>query len=480
MRNRLWLVLWVTALRGQTPQAGCDLGRALQLHRTGDFANAALAYQACVDADPRAETRSNLGAVLVRLGRFQEAIDQYQAALRAAPAQIVPQLRFNLVLAYYKSAQIAEAAAELEKLRASGAESPNILLLLADCRLRLGEYKSAIEVARPLETSEPGPGVDYVLGMALIRDGQIAEGQIRVERLLGRGESAEGDLLVGTAQFTAGDYPAAIREFAKAEKLNPGLPSLHSYYGRALLFTGDPDGAESQFRKELAAYPNDYDANFQLAAILAHRGKLDQARPLLARASQVRPGSAEARDALANGFRFDAPSTETSGVAVGALAPAIAGLALVHVDRPTVLVFGSYTCPKLRSSAAELKRISAAFRGQADFHLIYIREAHAEDQWQSTINDRDGVALGPARSLTEKREHADLCLRKLDLPWPSVVDGMEGAAESAYQAWPSRVYIVDREGRVTNSSRLGELDFRPAEFEAALRAVTGVRSDARH
>jgi len=271
MRNRLWLVLWVTALRGQTPQAGCDLVRALELHRTGDFANAALAYQACVDADPRAETRSNLGAVLVRLGRFQEAIDQYQAALRAAPVQIVPQLRFNLVLAYYKSAQIAEAAAELQKLRASGAESPNILLLLADCRLRLGEYKSAIEVARPLETSEPGPGVDYVLGMALIRDGQIAEGQIRVERLLGRGESAEGDLLVGTAQFTAGDYPAAIREFAKAEKLNPGLPSLHSYYGRALLFTGDPDGAESQFRKELAAYPNDYDANFQLAAILAHR-----------------------------------------------------------------------------------------------------------------------------------------------------------------------------------------------------------------
>src|SRR5690348_3380016 len=106
MRNRFWLVLFVTALRSQTPQTGCDLGRALELHRTGDFANAALAYQACVNADPRAETRSNLGAVLVRLGRFQEAIDQYEAALKTAPAQIASQLRFNLALAYYKSAQI--------------------------------------------------------------------------------------------------------------------------------------------------------------------------------------------------------------------------------------------------------------------------------------------------------------------------------------------------------------------------------------
>jgi tetratricopeptide (TPR) repeat protein len=483
MRNRLWLMLFVTALRGQTPQSGCDLGRALELHQAGDFANAALAYQACVDADPgRSETRSNLGAVLVRLGQFQRAIDQYQAALKTAPAQIAPQLRFNLALAYYKSAQLAEAATELEKLRASGADSPNFLLLLADCRLRLGEYKKAIEVVRPLETSHPDPGVDYVLGMALIRDGQVAEGQIRVDRILGRGESPEGHLLVGTAQFTAGDYPAAIQEFAKAEKLNAELPSLHSYYGRALLFTGDPDGAESEFRKELAGNPNDYDANFQFAAILAHRGMLDQARPLLERASHVRPGSAEARDALANGFRFDAPSPEKSGVPVGAVAPPITGLSLGG-EHPTILVFGSYTCPKLRSSAADLKRISAAFRGKADFHLIYIREAHAPDQgqtqWQSTINDRDGIALGPARNLTEKREHADLCLRKLDLPWPAVVDGMEGAAESAYQAWPSRVYIVDREGRVAYSSRLGELDFRPAEFEAALRAVSGERTDAR-
>jgi len=33
---------------------------------------------------------------------------------------------------------------------------------------------------------------------------------------------------------------------------------------------------------------------------------------------------------------------------------------------------------------------------------------------------------------------------------------------------------VDREGKVAYSSGLGELDFRPLEFEAALRGVVNV------
>ena len=45
--------------------------------------------------------------------------------------------------------------------------------------------------------------------------------------------------------------------------------------------------------KELAANPNDFDANLQLASILARRGQPAEARPLLERAVQVRPGSCQ-------------------------------------------------------------------------------------------------------------------------------------------------------------------------------------------
>jgi tetratricopeptide (TPR) repeat protein len=475
--NRLSIVLFAVTLQGQTPPPGCALARAIQLHQAGDLSAAVREYQACLAVEPnRAEIRSNLGAVFAKLGRYQEAIDQYQAALKVAPPEIASRLHFNLALAYYKSFQIPQAASEFEALHLAQPAELNIALLLSDCYLRTGEFKKAIDLLTPFESSQHDQSaVDYVLGMAFVRDGRVAEGQFRLDRILGRGESAEGHLLLGTARFTSGDLPGAVKEFAKAEGLDPNLPSLHSYFGQALLFTGDADGAMAEFQKELAANPNDFDANLQLASILSRRGKKDEARLLLERAVQIRPGSAEARNALANGFDAAQPPSGDPGVAPGTPAPPIASLDVSSLPRPVVLVFGSYTCPKLRTSAAGLKTLAEEYRGRVDFRLVYIREAHSEDgtgtQWQSTVNDRDGVSLPPARTLSEKREHADLCVRKLDLPFPALVDGMDGAAEAAYQAWPSRVYLLGRDGRVAFSSRLGELDFRPADLDAALRAI---------
>lgn len=436
-------------------------------------------YRGCLASDPtRVEARSNLGAVLAKLGRYREAIDQYREALKTAGPQVEPGLRYNLALAYYKSAEIPQAASELEVLHRGLPRDLNIALLLADCRLQTGENNKAIDLLTPFENpASDQPAVDYVLGMAMIRDGRVADGQLRVDRILRRGDTAEGRFLMGSALFSAGDYPGAVKELAKAVALNGDVPSLQSYYGQALLFTGDADGAVAAFRKELAANPNDFGANFQLAAIQARRGNTAESRQLLERAVQVRPGSLEAKAALAGGFHFE--QAEAGGVAVGSLAPAIGKLDLRHAERPAVLVFGSYTCPKLRTSAAELKRIAATYHDRIDFRLVYISEAHAqggtESQWQSTVNLREGIDLPPARNLAEKEAHASLCLRKLSLPFAAVVDGMDAAAEKAYDAWPSRIYLVAPDGRVLFQSRLGELDFRPAELERAVREILAKR-----
>jgi tetratricopeptide (TPR) repeat protein len=488
LSNRLCFALFITTLAGQTLNGQCALDRAIQLHQAGDYPGAIRGYQACIAAEPnRVEARSNLGAVLAKLGRYQEAIDQYQAALKVAAPDVAPRLRFNLALAYYKSYQIPQAAAEFERLHRAQPADLNLALLLGDCRLRTGEFQAAIDLLTPLEASQPDQAaLDYLLGMALLRNGRVKEGQSRVDRILRRGDSAEGWFLLGVALFTAGNYPGAVTELAKAAALNPNVPSLQSYYGQALLFTGDADGATEAFRRELAANPNDFDANFQLDSIFSHRGKPAEARPLLERAVQVRPGSVEARDALANGFHVEQPPKTDPGIAPGSTAPAIGALDLSRLSKPMVLVFGSYTCPKLRGSAADLKRIAGEYRDRVDFRLVYIREAHAqggaESEWQSTINIKDGISLAPARTLPEKQDHAALCLRKLDLPFPAVVDGMDGEAETAYQGWPSRLYLVGRDGKVAFQVRLGELDFRPSELDAAIREILaqGGRNEGLH
>ena len=108
---------------------------------------------------------------------------------------------------------------------------------------------------------------------------------------------------------------------------------------------------------------------------------------------------------------------------------------------------------------------------QLPFLLVYIREAHASDSWQSTRNTREAVSIAPAATLAEKQDHALMCSRRLHLPFPAVVDGMDGAVENAYSAWPSRVFLVGQDGRIQYSSRLTELDFHPDEMEEVLRTL---------
>jgi tetratricopeptide (TPR) repeat protein len=480
------IAVLAASLRAQPPGEGCDFAIAVRLQQSGDLAAAKAGYEACLAADPgRVDARSNLGAVLAKMGRYQDAIGQYLEGLKTASPDVAPRLRFNLALAYYKSFEISAAAVQFEALHAAQPEDLNLALLLADCRLRTGEFQKAVDVAAPLEpTHSEDPALNYVLGMALIRLGRVADGQIRVDRILRRGDSAEGRFLLGSALFSAGDYPAAVKQLSQAGALNPDVPSLQSYLGQALLFTGDADGAAQAFRKELAADPNDYDANFRLASILARRGQADESRRLLERAVQVRPGSAEARAALAGGFHFEQAASGDPGIPVGAVAPPVGALTFTGLARPVVLVFGSYTCPKLRTSATDLKRIAAQDHRRVDFRLVYISEAHAnggaEAQWQSTINQKEGVDLPAPQNLAEKQDHATLCLRRLSLPFAMVVDGMDAAAERAYAAWPSRLYLVGRDGKVVFQTRLGELDFHADALERAIRqALAGRESDAR-
>src|SRR5580704_8695257 len=300
------LLFAAVPLWAQSQDADTICAHAVELHRSGDVEHAVPEYQKCLAQRPGApELRSNLGAALAGLGRYTEAIEQYGQALRLAPEN--PGLRLNLALAYYKSGEIAKAAAELESLHSEQPNTSNVTLLLADCYLRSGEFKRIIDLLVPLEEQHrDDQAFAYLLGMALIRDGQVGKGQSIVDRILRDRDSGEAHYLIATAAFVNRDFPVAVAEFQKAIQINPAMTSIESWYGQALLETGDADGAADAFRKELASNPNDFESNEKLGAILSARRKFEEALPYLQRAVLVRPGSQEARSALA---RLSAPAS---------------------------------------------------------------------------------------------------------------------------------------------------------------------------
>ena len=506
---------------------------AWQLQQAGDYAAAVDAYRAFLKLRPdEAGARSNLGAALVKLGRYDEAIEEYQKAKKLLPGD--PRIGMNLALAYEKSGQVREASKKLATLHAEMPQERQITLLLADCELQMGDYDGVIELLQPVERDDPADlATAYMLGTALIRKQRIAEGRVLLDRILRNGDSAEARFLLGTQFFESGDYPAAVKELASAIELNPRLPQLQSFYGLALLNTGDPVGAAAAFRRELAENPNDYAANLALgqilivskkydealplieAALLRHpesieaalalgeclsgTGKLQEARERLEAVTRAAPASREAhRDLLSvytqlhlgpeaareratvSRLEREAAATE-GGPLINGLAPDFelpeAGqkrqvrLSDYRGKTPVVLVFGSYSCPNFRSSADGLNALFRQYGQQVSFFLVYIREAHAAGQWQSARNVREGITVAPAMTREDREEHAVMCTRKLHLRFPALVDRMDGSVETAYAAWPSRAFVIGPDGRVRYSTRLTELDFQAEEMERALRAA---------
>lgn len=508
------------------------LRHASELQQAGDLEGAVQGYRAFLALRPNeAAVRSNLGVLLSHLGRYDEAIAEYKKAATLDPTN--GGIVLNLGLAYYKSGRLVEAAKAFSKAREITPDNLQTSLLLADCQLRMGQNKGVITLLKPIERQNADNlAIAYLLGMALIRDGQVQEGQRRVDQILRNGDSAEARLLMGIQMFTAGDFPAAVKEFSSAIELNPALPGLQSLYGQALLNTGDPDAAAGAFRKELASDLNDFEANLYLAQILIAREQWNDAAPLVRRALQVRPVSLLAKLELADldigegrlqNARADLEAVEknwpkseavhqklsqvyeglnlkteaarekklaasleakslTAGPGAGDLAPEFnvtrmgsggpVSLAELRNTGPVLLVFGSYTCPNFRAAAITLNKLYPEYRDRVPFYLIYIREAHSTADWASTRNQREGIVLPQAATMDEQRDHATMCVRKLSIEFPALLDGMSGAAEKAYSAWPSRAFVVDKQGRIFFSTGLTEQDFHPDQLEAALRTVS--------
>jgi tetratricopeptide (TPR) repeat protein len=276
------------AAHGQTPDADALFARAVALHKSGDTLGAIENYQAVLEKDPtRIAARSNLGAAFAQLGRYAEAVENYRKALEEKPEQ--HEVRFNLALAFYKSSRLPEAAAELERVSSEDASNLRAVLLLADCRTQLGQDAGVVELLAPRDQEFKDDRLyAYLLGNALLRRNEILRGQALVDRLFQGGETAEARLLMGVAHLQRGDHRAAVPELERAVALNAALPGAHSLLGRALMGAGRRDESVKAFAAELAASPNDFDANLYLGIMLKDDGKLDEAHEHLKRAQRLR------------------------------------------------------------------------------------------------------------------------------------------------------------------------------------------------
>jgi tetratricopeptide (TPR) repeat protein len=256
--------------------AHINLGEALR--EKGDIDEAIRQYEEAVRLAPRfPDAHDNLGVALARKGQIDEAIRQYQEALRLNPSHA--NAHYNLGNALGKKGQSEEAIRQYQealRVKPDHAEAHgNLGIALAksgqtDEAIR--QYQEALRLKPNLADAHNG------LGAALYKQGQIDEA-IRhlLEALRLNPDDADAHYNLGVAFYQQGRSAEAIGQFQEVLRLNPSHAEAHNNLGTALGLKGETEEAIRHFQEALRLNPDYADARRNLAIVLATKAQPSQA-----------------------------------------------------------------------------------------------------------------------------------------------------------------------------------------------------------
>lgn len=194
--------------------------------------------------------------------------------------------------------------------------------------------------------------------------------------------------------------------------------------------------------------------------------------------SSFLPGDAPTRETLLAGFFAGELGSMQEGPAVDDLAPDFdlqtfdgkrnVRLSSLCGDRPVVLCFGNFTCGPFRSMYPGVEEAQARWGQRAHFLAIYVREAHPSGGWAMRSNEMVGIQEQQPATYAERTEVAGRCHARLNPSLPLLVDEIDDRVGHAYSAMPTRLYVIDQQGRVAYKGGRGPYGFKTGEMEQAL------------
>lgn len=263
----------------------------------GDYVKAIDAYQKLAKLAPNvAEIHADLAASYYSAGRFSEAVQEAETALKMKPS--LANARYFLDVSLAESGHCPEAITKLEKDYPHVDEGPLKLALGLDgfrCAMAMRQEVSALEFARGLNHDYPDdPDVLY-LSSHFFSDLSDAASQ----RLLAKApNSYQAHQMSAEVLEMEAKTNDAADEYRKVLALNPRLAGIHYELGR-LLLAGDPTPevlgqARQEFEAELKIDPGDAAAEYQLGGMAWQARNWDEAIAHFRAALKIDPGYEEA------------------------------------------------------------------------------------------------------------------------------------------------------------------------------------------
>jgi tetratricopeptide (TPR) repeat protein len=220
--------------------------------------------------------RSALGAALVTQGRIDEAIRQFQEAIRLRPDYVLA--HYNLGVTFGKKGQIDDAIRQFQEAIRLRPDYDLPHGNLGAAFYQKGQIDDAIRQFQALVQLKPYDAEAHCsLGAAFVKKGQIDEAIRQFQEAVRlSSDSADTHFKLGTIYYQQGRTVEAIRQFQETIRLKSDHEQAHNNLGAALGLTGQIDEAIRQFQAALSIKPDYADARRNLDAMLATKARFSQ------------------------------------------------------------------------------------------------------------------------------------------------------------------------------------------------------------
>ncbi len=261
------------------------------------------AYRHVLKTVPDAETHNDLGIILARLGRHDEAAASYRAALRLRPEY--PDAHNNLGNALRNKGKLDEAIAcfrEALKRRAVYPEAHNNLGIALKHK---GKHEDAIQSYQEALRLRPDyPEAHNNLGIALATSGKHEAAVISFRQAVRlKPEYVEALCNLGNALSDLRRLGEAVEAYDRALRVRPRDPKIHKAKGIALVRQEKYKDAIACYQEALRLRPEYPEVHNDLGIALARQSKYEDAVASYRKALEYRPEYAEAHNNMGNALR---------------------------------------------------------------------------------------------------------------------------------------------------------------------------------
>jgi len=245
---------------------------------------------------------NNLGNAFLEKGNADEAITQFQRALQFNPDIAV--VHYNLGEALQQKGKKDEAAAQFQLALQIDPDAMHTYYNPGNVLLKEGRVDEAIAQFQQALKIDPNNAEIYNnLGSALLQQGKLDEAITQFQQALKiEPDMAEAHNNLGNALLQKGAVDEAIAQLQQALKIRPGMPDAHYNLGNALLQQGNAKEAIIQFQKAVEITPGYVEAHNNLGNAFLRNGNVDEAILQFKKALQIEPDSVIIHNNLGNAF----------------------------------------------------------------------------------------------------------------------------------------------------------------------------------